>query len=232
MIKLWAARFAAASTIATFLCSSLASQTTILSDEKTALRVEQQAVFEQMFDKPDDLDLMFRYAIVSIQLEDLEAAISTLERMLIYNREIPRAHMELGAAYYRLGSYKTASYYFDNVLAFTDVPPQVRSRAEEFKRAIDQRTQKSVFRRVSQPACWRSAGKKKNLKIFDFELDITGASSGHAWGMGLSGSRRARAFLGRAAAASSSASRATSGETFLFEVSRAFVAVFWLIRAS
>ncbi len=146
MIKLWAARFAAASTIATFLCSSLASQTTILSDEKTALRVEQQAVFEQMFDKPDDLDLMFRYAIVSIQLEDLEAAISTLERMLIYNREIPRAHMELGAAYYRLGSYKTASYYFDNVLAFTDVPPQVRSRAEEFKRAIDQRTQKSVFR--------------------------------------------------------------------------------------
>ena len=74
MIKLWAARFAAASTIATFLCSSLASQTTILSDEKTALRVEQQAVFEQMFDKPDDLDLMFRYAIVSIQLEDLEAA--------------------------------------------------------------------------------------------------------------------------------------------------------------
>ena len=57
--------------------------------------------------------------------------------------------------------------------------------------------------RVSQPACWRSAGKKKDLKIFDFELDITGASSGHAWGMGLSGSRRARAFLGRAAAASS-----------------------------
>ena len=39
--------------------------------------------------------------------------------------------------------------------------------------------------------------------------------------MGLSGFQFARALLGRAAAASSCASRATFGETFLFEVPRA-----------
>lgn len=122
-----------------------AQQFSPLGDNKAELREEQKQIFAQMFEQPDNLDLMFSYALVSIRLEDLEAAISTLERMLIYNKELPRVHMELGAAYYRLGSYKTASYYFDNVLGFENVPPQVRAKAEEFKRAIEQRTQVSVF---------------------------------------------------------------------------------------
>lgn len=115
-----------------------------LSGQKEALRADQKRIFAEMFEKPDDLELMFDYALVSIQLEDLEAAISTLERMLIYNRDLPRVHMELGAAYYRLGSYKTAGYYFNNVLGFDNVPPQVVEKAKEFRRAVDQRTQKSV----------------------------------------------------------------------------------------
>lgn len=118
---------------------------TALGDDKTELREEQKAIFSQMFQDPDNLELMFSYALVSIKLEDLEAAISTLERMLIYNKELPRVHMELGAAYYRLGSYQTASYYFDNVLAFDNVPPVVVAKANEFLRAIEQRTQTSVF---------------------------------------------------------------------------------------
>ena len=116
-----------------------------LGDDKEALREDQKRIFAQMFERPDDLDLMFEYALVSIRLEDLEAAISTLERMLIYNKDLPRVHMELGAAYYRLGSYKTAEYYFNNVLGYEDVPPPVREKAREFVRAIDQRTQTSVF---------------------------------------------------------------------------------------
>lgn len=121
-----------------------AQQFAALGDDKAQLRQEQKAIFAQMFEKPDDLELMFQYALVSIQLEDLEAAISTLERMLIYNRDIPRVHMELGAAYYRLGSYKTSKFYFNNVLEFENVPPQVVEKANEFLRAIEQRTQKTV----------------------------------------------------------------------------------------
>ncbi|MEX2454591.1 MAG: tetratricopeptide repeat protein [Rhodospirillaceae bacterium] len=125
--------------------AATAQETGPLGQDKAALRAQQKAIFAEMFERPDDLELMFSYALVSIQLEDLEAAITTLERMLIYNRDLPRVHMELGAAYYRLGSYNTASYYFDNVLAFPDVPPMVRAKTEEFKRGIAQRTQKSVF---------------------------------------------------------------------------------------
>ncbi len=117
----------------------------IADGDRVALRDEQKAIFARMFERPDDLDLMFDYALVSIRLEDYEAAISTLERMLIYNRDLPRVHMELGAAYYRLGSYTTAAYYFNNVLSYADVPPPVVAKANEFLRAIDQRTQKSVF---------------------------------------------------------------------------------------
>lgn len=131
--------------VATLCAGPVAAQSfDPLGGEKEALRTEQKRIFAEMFEKPDDLDLMFDYALVSIQLEDLEAAISTLERMLIYNRDLPRVHMELGAAYYRLGSYKTAGYYFNNVLGFDNVPPQVVEKAKEFRRAIDQRTQKSV----------------------------------------------------------------------------------------
>ncbi|MEL7465729.1 MAG: hypothetical protein AAFN79_16795 [Pseudomonadota bacterium] len=128
-----------------FLAISASAQTfTALGEDKTALRDEQKAIFAQMFEDPDNLELMFQYALVSIELEDLEAAISTLERMLIYNKDLPRVHMELGAAYYRLGSYETAKYYFSNVLAFDDVPPQIVAKTQEFLRAIDQRTKDTV----------------------------------------------------------------------------------------
>lgn len=142
MARRLAARFAALFAIAAF-SGGAAAQT---ADEgKAELRAQQETVFAEMFERPDDLDLMFRYALVSIRLEDLEAAISTLERMLIYNQELPRVHMELGAAYFRLGSYQTAKYYLSNVLGFSDVPPVVVAKAEEFLRAIEQRTERSVF---------------------------------------------------------------------------------------
>ena len=137
--------FRAAALAAGFMAHEASAQVFTAAGDRAALREEQKAIFAEMFAKPDDLDLMFSYALVSIRLEDLEAAITTLERMLIYNRDLPRVHMELGAAYYRLGSYTTAQYYFNNVLAFDDIPPQVVAKANEFLRAIAQRTEKSVF---------------------------------------------------------------------------------------
>jgi tetratricopeptide (TPR) repeat protein len=144
-MKTFLTRFYLAACLSALATGATAQTFAALGDNKAGLREEQKAIFAQMFEDPDNLDLMFSYALVSIRLEDLEAAISTLERMLIYNKDLPRVHMELGASYYRLGSYKTAAYYFNNVLAFDNVPPVVVSRANEFLRAIEQRTQKSAF---------------------------------------------------------------------------------------
>lgn len=107
------------------------------------LRAQQERLFEQMFADPDNLDLMFQHALISIELLDYEAAISTLERMLIFNPQLSRAKVELGAAYFRLGAYENARYYFEDVLANDNPPPEVMRRVRGFLDEIGRRTQES-----------------------------------------------------------------------------------------
>ena len=109
------------------------------------LRGRQKQLFDQLIDKPDDLELMFEYAKVSIQLEDYEAAISTLERMLIYRQDLSRVRLELAVAYFNLGSYAASELYFDQVLEDSQTPDIVRERINRYKEVIAFRTRKSAF---------------------------------------------------------------------------------------
>lgn len=112
--------------------------------DESQLRAEQERLFEQLRQRPDDLDTMFEYAVLSIRLGDYEQAIATLERMLIYREDLPRVKLELGAAYFKLGSYEVARFYFDEVLS-ADPPPEVQARVEKFLAEIRSREQRSVF---------------------------------------------------------------------------------------
>ena len=69
------------------------------------------------------LDLAFQYATLSSQAGDYEAAISTLERMLIYAPNTPRLQVELDMLYYRIGAYEVARSYFEQALANPSTPP-------------------------------------------------------------------------------------------------------------
>lgn len=113
--------------------------------DKDALRARQSALFDQMLAEPDNLDLMFEYALVSMQLEDYEGAISTFERMLIYRQDLSRVRLELAVAYFNLGSYEVAELYFDQVLEDPKTPDDVAARIMRYKDAIDQRTAVSGF---------------------------------------------------------------------------------------
>lgn len=112
--------------------------------DEDALRARQNQLFDVLFEDPDDLDLMFDYALTSIALEDYEAAISTLERMLIYEPNLPRVRLELGAAYFRLGAYQTAEYYFASVREDPATPPEVAARVDRFLAEVDRRTRRNV----------------------------------------------------------------------------------------
>ncbi len=112
---------------------------------KTTLRAEQTVLFEAMRADAQNLDLMFRYAGVSAQLQDYEAAISTLERMLVFDPNLPRVQLELGALYFNIGSYAIAERYFRKVLESGDLPPPVRARIERFRKEIAERTRKHRF---------------------------------------------------------------------------------------
>ena len=109
------------------------------------LRAEQARLFERLIDEPDNLDLMFTYAKLSIRLQDYEAAISTLERMLIYRQDLFRVRLELGVAYFRLGSYAAAELYFKQVLDDQRTPDQVRANIQPFLDEIEGRTQRHQF---------------------------------------------------------------------------------------
>lgn len=112
---------------------------------KRDLRGKQAILFERMRADPQNLDLMFAYAGVSARLEDYEAAISTLERMLIFNRNLPRVRLELGVLYFRIGAYPVAKRYFDSVSALPDLPQNVSKRVDTYLEKIEERQRTSIF---------------------------------------------------------------------------------------
>jgi cytochrome c-type biogenesis protein CcmH/NrfG len=60
------------------------------------IEARRQALLQQMLQDPSNLDVAFEYASLSSQVGDYEAAISTLERMLIFAPNTPRLQLELG----------------------------------------------------------------------------------------------------------------------------------------
>ena len=81
-----------------------------------------------MLQDPSNLDTAFEYATLSSQVGDYEAAVSTLERMLIFAPNTPRLELELGILYYRLGSYEVSRSYFAQVVANPNVPPEIAAK--------------------------------------------------------------------------------------------------------
>ena len=92
-----------------------------------------------MFKEPRDLDVTFRFAEAAVQLGDLEAAIGALERMLMFNPNLPRVKLELGVLYFKLGSYAMARSYFEQAVASPDAPPDVRAKVDQFIAEMDRR---------------------------------------------------------------------------------------------
>jgi len=114
-----------------------------LSDaERTRLEARKDALFQQMLRNPANLDVTFAYADVSARLGDYESAVSALDRMLFFNPNLPRVELELGALYFRMGSYDLARDYFGRALA-ANPPTQVRDRIDEYMTQIDKATSRN-----------------------------------------------------------------------------------------
>ncbi|MBT4486575.1 MAG: tetratricopeptide repeat protein [Rhodospirillaceae bacterium] len=104
-----------------------------------------EQAFEHMLLDPANLDKSFKYAELGIQVGDYEAAISALERMLLYNPDLPRVRLELGVLYMRLGSYAIARGYLTRAVQGDDVPDDVRARVAVFLDEIDNRLSNHRF---------------------------------------------------------------------------------------
>src|SRR6266851_1725529 len=76
------------------------------ADERAQLEAKKAALFQEMLRNPANLDATFAYAEAAAKLGDNEAAVSALERMLLFNPSLPRVELELGTLYFRMGSFE------------------------------------------------------------------------------------------------------------------------------
>jgi hypothetical protein len=116
----------------------------IAGQDRPRILAEQDQLFQRMLREPGNLDVAFAYAAVSAKLGDNEAAATALERMLLFNPNLPRIDLELGALYLRMGSLDLARDYFSKALA-ANPPPDVRSRASRYFEEIAAQQSPSRF---------------------------------------------------------------------------------------
>lgn len=116
----------------------------LANDPREAATERRDALYQQLLASPNDPELMLDYARASVEAEDFEAAISTLERALTFSPNNPQLQMELGASYFRIGAWQVAEFYFTEARA-AGLPAVADERAEEYLDAIAKRTSRSRF---------------------------------------------------------------------------------------
>ena len=137
--------FVSAALLSLALVPAMAWPQTGLSPTERADPLKQQAaLFQQMLEKPSDLDVAFKYADVSARLGDNEAAVTALERMLLFNPNLPRVDLELGALYFRMGSFQISRDYF-NKAAAAKPPADVQAKINEYLAQIQKLSGGSQF---------------------------------------------------------------------------------------
>lgn len=119
-----------------------------LAQAQTA--ADQDQLFQQMVRNPANHDITFAYVKVATARGDYEAAIGALERLLFYNPRLTRVKYELGALYFRLGSYEMARRYFREALASPDIDPITRERVETYLPDTEKQLQQSRFSGFAQ----------------------------------------------------------------------------------
>ncbi len=108
-------------------------------------RAQLDAAFAEVLKDPTNLDKTYAYAQLATEAGDYEAAITSYERLLLYNPDLPRVKAELGVLYYRLGSFETAKAYFEDALADPDTPPAAQARIQGFLAQIEDNQQRHRF---------------------------------------------------------------------------------------
>jgi tetratricopeptide (TPR) repeat protein len=147
---IWAAEsvFCIAASVA--LCSGAAAQPigVPLPGAASAVQLDYETLFRQMYKRPSNLEVSFKFTEQAVARGDYEAAIGTLERMLFFNPNLPRVKFELGVLYFNLDSFELARGYLQDAAKGADVPDDIRAQIRAYLAEIDRRLSRyeySVF---------------------------------------------------------------------------------------
>jgi hypothetical protein len=106
---------------------------------------QRSAAFQRMFADPANIEHMRRYARLSVQLRDHEAAAATLERLLDIEPSNASARLELAAAYFALGSYALAQVHLDTLQSSGGLTPAVEALAARYAEVTERRNAPGVL---------------------------------------------------------------------------------------
>jgi hypothetical protein len=175
------ARLAAAMAVVVTLCMCGALPVFAAPDAGVTapdIEARRQALLQSMLQDPSNLDVAFEYASLSSQVGDYEAAISTLERMLIFAPNTPRLQLELGILYYKLGSYEVARSYFAQVVSNPSVPQEVAAKVRLYLQQLAIEAEPpafagSIFSGIRWESNANSAPATQSITLngLDFTLD-------------------------------------------------------------
>ena len=119
------------------LALSLAAAALPAAAQDADPRAEFLSLYQQLLKNPTNIELTLRYARLGAQLGDYEASVSALERLLMYNPNLPTAEIELGLLYARLKSYAMARAYLEQASAAPNASPELRARAQDALAKVD-----------------------------------------------------------------------------------------------
>ena len=113
--------------------AALALLTSPLVAQDADIATEREAAFQELLADPSNRLLMQRYAQLSVQMRDFEAAAATLERLVDLEPENVAARIELAIAYFSLGSYAVAEYHLSVAQASGALTPQQTARVARYQ---------------------------------------------------------------------------------------------------
>ncbi len=100
--------------------------------------------FDEVLRDPDNADLNYAYALTLIRQGDLLGALSTLERILLRNPNIPRVRLLYAIVLYRLNAIDEASRELDTVLKL-EMDGGLRRELEYYRTEVSRAKQKTKF---------------------------------------------------------------------------------------
>lgn len=100
--------------------------------------------FDEVLRDPDNADLNYAYALTLIRQGDLLGALSTLERILLRNPNLPRVRLLYAIVLYRLNAVDEASREIDNVLKLR-MDDGLRRELEYYRSEVARAKQKTKF---------------------------------------------------------------------------------------
>jgi tetratricopeptide (TPR) repeat protein len=104
---------------------------------------EADDLFQQLLKDPKNVDLTFRYAQAAVKSGNIEGAISSLERLLLLDRNFPGVKIQLAELYADIKSYNTARAYLAQARLEPGVGAEALSRIDKVQSEIDRASSKT-----------------------------------------------------------------------------------------